>query len=41
MRKKHAFKELVLKNKSEILSNEKTLEKIEQKIDQKHVQAVK
>lgn len=36
MRKKHVFKELVLKNKSEILRNEKVLEKIEEKIDQRH-----
>ncbi|TGB00408.1 FbpB family small basic protein [Sporolactobacillus shoreae] len=36
MRKKQVFKELVLKNKSEILRNEKVLEKIEEKIDQRH-----
>lgn len=35
MRKKHTLKELVLKNKSEILQNEKALEKIEEKIDQR------
>ncbi|RYL92209.1 FbpB family small basic protein [Sporolactobacillus sp. Y61] len=35
MRKKYTYKELVLKNKSEILQNEKALEKIEDKIVQR------
>ncbi|MDD9149538.1 MULTISPECIES: FbpB family small basic protein [unclassified Sporolactobacillus] len=37
MKRKNTFKDLVLKNKSEILQNEKALEKIEEKIDRRHV----
>ncbi|GGH78746.1 hypothetical protein JOD43_001571 [Pullulanibacillus pueri] len=36
MRKKTSFKELVVKNRSEIINNQQLLEKIEEKIDKKH-----
>ncbi|EST12265.1 FbpB family small basic protein [Sporolactobacillus laevolacticus] len=36
MRKRGSIKELILKNKTEILQNEKALEKIEVKIDNRH-----
>ncbi|RYL90327.1 FbpB family small basic protein [Sporolactobacillus sp. THM7-4] len=37
MRRKSNLKDLVSKNKLEILRNEKALERIEEKIDNKHV----
>jgi hypothetical protein len=36
MRKRDSIKELIQKNKSEILRDEKQLEKIEVKIDNRH-----
>jgi hypothetical protein len=36
MKKRKTFKDLVSKNKSEILNNEKALEKIEERIDNRH-----
>lgn len=36
VKRKNTFKDLVLKNKSEILQNEKALERIEEKIDNRH-----
>lgn len=36
MKRKVSFKDLVLQNKTEILRDQETLEKIEAKIDKKH-----
>ncbi|RYM05675.1 FbpB family small basic protein [Sporolactobacillus sp. THM7-7] len=36
MRRKNKFKDLISKNKSEILRSEKALQRIEEKIDNRH-----
>ncbi|MFT8316982.1 MAG: FbpB family small basic protein [Sporolactobacillus sp.] len=36
LKKRYTFKELVLKNKSEIMKNDEVLERIEERIEERH-----